>query len=329
MPEVIVIDEIGTELEAHAARTINERGVQLVGTAHGNELENLMLNPTLSDLIGGIQSVTLGDEEARRRGTQKSILERKAPPTFDVIVEIQSWQRVAVHENVADTVDSLLRGFDAPPEVRELDENGEVRQVFDRPPPSSFNEAARGRREREPRRGGRVEVGDGPPRPLRRIYPFGIARNRLEQAIRDTGVPAIISDRIDDADMVVTLRNYYRRKPQSLRDAESRNVPIYVLKNNTVAQMEQALSALRGEGNSPRGGGDPVMRAMEETEEAIGSLVTGERRQVDLEPQNAYIRRIQHQIAQKFNVGSRSHGREPYRRVRVFSDGDTSMPFED
>ena len=94
MPEVIVIDEIGTELEAQAARTIAERGVQLVGTAHGNTLENLMANPTLSDLVGGIQSVTLGDEEARRRGTQKSILERKAPPTFQVVVEIQNWDRV-------------------------------------------------------------------------------------------------------------------------------------------------------------------------------------------------------------------------------------------
>src|SRR5215218_4040992 len=152
MPEVIVIDEIGTELEAQASRTIAERGVQLVGTAHGNTLENLMANPTLSDLIGGIQSVTLGDEEARRRGTQKSILERKAPPTFDVIVEIQSWQRVAVHENVADTVDSLLRGFDAPPEVRELDVNGEVRQVFEPPTPSSFNEAARDRPQPRERR---------------------------------------------------------------------------------------------------------------------------------------------------------------------------------
>ena len=106
MPEVIVIDEIGTELEAQAARTIAERGVQLVGTAHGNTLENLMLNPTLSDLVGGIQSVTLGDEEARRRGTQKSILERKAPPTFDVVVEIQNWDRVAVHRDVAETVDA-------------------------------------------------------------------------------------------------------------------------------------------------------------------------------------------------------------------------------
>ena len=110
MPEVIVIDEIGTELEAQAARTIAERGVQLIGTAHGNTLDNLMLNPTLSDLIGGIQSVTLGDEEARRRGTQKTVLERKAPPTFDVIVEIQDREKVLVHADVAATVDALLLG---------------------------------------------------------------------------------------------------------------------------------------------------------------------------------------------------------------------------
>src|SRR5690606_13738749 len=129
MPEVIVIDEIGTELEASAARTIAERGVQLVGTAHGNTLENLMLNPTLGDLIGGIQSVMLGDEEARRRGTQKAILERKAPPTFDVVVEIQSWARVAIHDNVADTVDALLRGYAAPPEVRQLGPGGRIEIV--------------------------------------------------------------------------------------------------------------------------------------------------------------------------------------------------------
>src|SRR6185369_15080759 len=131
MPEVIVIDEIGTELEAGAARTINERGVQLVGTAHGTSLENLMLNPTLADLIGGIQSVTLGDEEARRRGTQKSILERKAPPTFEVVVEIESWQRVSLHRNVADTVDALLRGFPAPPETRQLAPSGRIEIVDD------------------------------------------------------------------------------------------------------------------------------------------------------------------------------------------------------
>ncbi len=126
MPEVIVIDEIGTELEAAAARTIAERGVQLVATAHGNTLENLMMNPTLSDLSGGIQSVTLSDEEARRRGTQKSVLERKAPPTFDVVVEIQNWSHVAVHENVADVVDGVLRGQPVMPTVRRRGPDGEV-----------------------------------------------------------------------------------------------------------------------------------------------------------------------------------------------------------
>ncbi len=126
MPEVIVIDEIGTELEALAARTIAERGVQLVGTAHGNRLENLIKNPTLSDLIGGIQSVTLGDEEARRRGSQKSVLERKAPPTFDIAVEMTERQKWVVHEHVAETIDSLLRGRQPNPQVRTLSEAGKV-----------------------------------------------------------------------------------------------------------------------------------------------------------------------------------------------------------
>ncbi|WP_013325184.1 R3H domain-containing nucleic acid-binding protein [Gloeothece verrucosa] len=127
MPEVIVIDEIGTELEALAARTIAERGVQLVGTAHGNRIENLIKNPTLSDLVGGIQAVTLGDEEARRRGSQKTVLERKAPPTFQIAVEMLERQRWVVHEDVAETVDNLLRGREPVLQVRTVDEHGEVK----------------------------------------------------------------------------------------------------------------------------------------------------------------------------------------------------------
>lgn len=126
MPEVIVIDEIGTELEALAARTIAERGVQLVGTAHGNQLANLIKNPTLSDLVGGIQSVTLGDDEARRRGTQKSILERKAPPTFDIAVEMTERYRWIVHKDVSETIDTLLRGRDPAHQIRSLSDKGEV-----------------------------------------------------------------------------------------------------------------------------------------------------------------------------------------------------------
>jgi hypothetical protein len=125
-PEAIVIDEIGRELEAAAARTIAERGVQLIGTAHGNTLENLLLNPTLADLVGGIESVTLSDEEARRRGTQKTVLERRSPPTFDVLIEIQTRDCVAVHPDVASAVDALLRGYPLPPELRSRI-NGDIR----------------------------------------------------------------------------------------------------------------------------------------------------------------------------------------------------------
>ena len=170
MPQVIVIDEIGTELEAQAARTIAERGVQLIGTAHGNNLDNLMLNPTLSDLIGGIQSVTLGDEEARRRRTQKSVLERKAPPTFDVIVEIQDRERVVVHADVADTVDAMLRGDQVAPELRWRDEEG-------RPPvpgPAAAV-APRAARRGAVRRAGRdrLAVADGARLARRRRVPDG------------------------------------------------------------------------------------------------------------------------------------------------------------
>src|SRR6186997_483490 len=141
-PEVIVIDEIGRELEAAAARTIAERGVQLIGTAHGQTLDNLLLNPTLSDLVGGIESVTLSDEEARRRGTQKTVLERRAPPTFDVLVEIQDRQTFAVHHDVAKAVDMLLRQRPLAPEIRYRDEAGEIKIESPAPQPEAANYAS-------------------------------------------------------------------------------------------------------------------------------------------------------------------------------------------
>jgi len=300
MPEVIVIDEIGTDLEAAAARTIAERGVQLVGTAHGNTLENLIMNPTLCDLIGGIQSVTLGDEEARRRGTQKSILERKAPPTFDVVVEIQNWERVSVHANVTETVDSILRGYEVPAEVRELNKTGELKVV---------TSPSRAKQKRALEERGPVEAGRE-----RRIYPFGISRRRLEQAIRQMGMAAVIVDQLGDADALITLRSYYRRKPQLLRDADDRGVPVYVIKSNTVLQMEQCIVSMRGER-----GQDPVLTALQEAEEAIGDVMKG-RRSAELSPQNAYIRRLQHMLAQRYNLTSQSLGQEPQRRVRILPD---------
>lgn len=518
MPQVIVIDEIGTEQEAAAARTIAERGVQLIGTAHGNNLDNLMLNPTLSDLIGGIQSVTLGDEEARRRRTQKSVLERKAPPTFDVVVEIQDRDRVMVHADVAETVDALLRGDALAPESRWRDEAGVHKtQARPRPGPATpgpvtqlpgerfgglvtsgtpgwrpepgwrpgqgrpsdgaFGGGTAGTRPgyrpggsggwRSPRgRGARASrdagpsspwegdpagrtpdpgvpgpflVGDiadrgpvergtlPPPEPRARehrefqrqvawresaeraldgrsepalqdlssvpalpvrgadmpivdaqrygltalpsrvasdawppsaadvaawvaadeldaesdddepdgvdeatvirlsdgrgeapvpldtlhVWPFGISRKRLEQAVRELRLPVVVVREPDEAEVVMTLRNLFKQKAPGLREAEERGVPIFVLKSNTQLQMEAVLTSLYALEVTPN------EAALREVEEAIG-LVRSESRPVELSPQNAYLRRLQHQAAERANLVSHSRGREPFRRVRVY-----------
>ncbi len=302
MPEVIVIDEIGTELEAAAARTIAERGVQLVATAHGNTLDNLMMNPTLADLIGGIQSVTLGDEEARRRGTQKTVLERRAPPTFDMLVEIQTWDQVAIHDNVAEVVDSILRGQPIQAEVRRL-EDGQV---------ITLQQRGRAPRAAETSRSLRL-VSSQPE--ISRLLPFGISRDRLEQAVRSMQVPVHLVRDLKQADMVMTSKAYYRRKPQLLREAEDRGIPVYVLRSNTVGQMQQGLSSLY----PPQALSSPVDEAMREAESAINRVMS-EGEPVELSPQTAYIRRLQHQLAEKHNLSSASEGREPNRRVKIYKD---------
>lgn len=246
MPEVIVIDEIGTSDEAEAARTIAERGVQLVGTAHGNTLENLVLNPTLSDLIGGVQVVTLSDEEARKRGTNKSVLERKAPPTFDVVVEIQERERVAIHHDVARTVDLLLRGEELKPELRERSEDGTIDVV----PGSNLDELDRNhqadRRDPKPlpRQAeiGRLRVRDRD-KPLK-VYPYAVSRHRLEQAISDLKAPIEVTKLVNEADVILTIRGQYRKMPKRLREAEERGLPIRVVRSNTQAQVHAFVDAL-------------------------------------------------------------------------------------
>jgi stage III sporulation protein SpoIIIAA len=312
MPEVIVIDEIGTELEAGAARTIAERGVQLVGTAHGNTLENLILNPTLSDLVGGIQTVTLGDEEARRRGTQKSVLERKAPPTFGVVVEIQSWERVAVHDNVADVVDSILRGQPQPAELRFFDAEGKMHteRAIHLPQADTIRRSAAP--SQQPAVQARLTVG---PTGRSRIYPYGVSQNRLEHAVRELEVPIEVVRDLYSAEAVMTLRNYYRRKPAPIREAEARGLPVYVLKSNTVLNMQQALAGMLDLDVPP----DEVSEALTEAEDAIETVLSG-RSPVELTPQNAYVRRLQHQLAERYNISSRSRGKEPHRRVQFFRE---------
>ena len=298
MPEVIVIDEIGTELEAQAARTIAERGVQLVGTAHGNTLENLMLNPTLADLIGGIQSVTLGDDEARRRGTQKSILERTSPPTFDIVVEIQERDRVAIHPDVAEAVDAILRNQPVDTEIRWIDESGKIR--VEKPPV----ESKKGK-EKKPAS-----------RDQHRIHLFGVNRIRLEHMAKEMNLSLDIVDNLRDANLFVTSKNYYRRKPQKVRDAEAANLPIYVLKSNIppqIRQMLQNIYPLAGAGKR-----DSFQVALAEAEAAVEQIKNGNEGEVELSSQSAYIRRLQHLIAERNEMASRSEGKDPNRRVKIY-----------
>jgi len=340
-PEVIVIDEIGRELEAMAARTIAERGVQLIGTAHGNTLENLLLNPTLSDLIGGIESVTLSDEEARRRGTQKTVLERRAPPTFDVLVEIQDRNRIAVQSDVAAAVDALLRGYPLPPEIRYRDDENKIHVQKPAPPKTSTAAQALNRsnkRDTAPfsRSTGsqRVQVGDqrmetveaalamveGEHQALKPvdIYPFGVARNRLLQAAKQLNVPARIVRNLKDADTLLTLRRYYRERQQPVVEAEQRGMPIFVLRSNTSQQMEQFLVDLFNLASSDS---KPIQEraAVDQTQAAIQAVLNGER-WIDLAPATSTIRRLQHELARQADLVSHSYGQEPNRHVRIFRE---------
>ena len=337
-PEAIVIDEIGRELEAAAARTIAERGVQLIGTAHGNNLENLLLNPTLSDLVGGIESVTLSDEEARRRGTQKTVLERRSPPTFDVLIEIQTRDRLAVHQDVAEAVDSLLRGYPTPPEIRSRDENGEILIERETPPvrtargsqgfrkqSSSFADfhtaagPALSRRQTDAL-DSELEYSNEARAALKpvRVFPYGVARNRLLQAARRLSVPVIVANDVTEADVLLTLRTYYRKRQRAIVEAENRGMSIFVLRANTVNQMQQFLTDLFNLSLDIQED-EAVDPAMQETQAAINAVLNGERF-VELPPASSYVRRLQHQMARQANLTSHSYGKEPSRRVRIFRD---------
>jgi nucleoside-triphosphatase THEP1 len=306
MPEVIIIDEIGRELEAAAARTIAERGVQLVGTAHGNTLENLLLNPTLSDLVGGIQAVTLSDEEARRRGTQKTVLERKAPPTFDVVIEIKDWQHLVVHHDVAAAVDAMLRGRSRPPEIRYRDEAGQVQIEQAAPVPRLRPEE--GAPHREP-------AAQASPARVLRVYAYGVGKNRIRQASQNLHLPVELVEELRNADVVMTLKNYYRRRPQPISEAERRGVPIHVLRSNTVSQIESSLADIFGLDVAEM---DPLSIALRETQDAINQVLSGART-ADLTPRNSYIRRLQHEMVRQANLVSHSYGKDPRRHVRIFA----------
>lgn len=352
-PEIIVIDEIGREQEAAAARTINERGVQLIGTAHGNTLENLLLNPTLSDLVGGIESVTLSDEEARRRGTQKTVLERRAPPTFDVLIEIQDRAQLLVHPNVTSSVDAMLRGEPLYVQMRTRDENDQV--LIEEQNVVVSSTAVTGRREmrerdgrersssdsrarRDPDGNGRL-FSNGKPTEKEKagnesfsevefsipntavagslnIYAYGVARNRLLQAARRLRARINLVDTLSEADVLVTLKSYYRKRSKLIYDAERRRTPVYVLRANTVSQMEGFLvQALKLDEPETA---DPFEAGIADVEQGLQMIHTG-LASVDLNPASRAIRAYQHQMVRQANLVSHSYGKDPNRYVRIFN----------
>lgn len=357
MPEVIVIDEMSTELEALAARTIAERGVQLVATAHGNTLSNVVSNPTLSDLVGGTQTVTLGDIEARRRRTQKTVLERKHDPTFDIVVEIRERNVVAVHPEVGIAVDRMLRGISIPQEARRLQPDGSVETEVEEIPgteseftPAPFDvddlsgrwpdrdRGGRGSRNRSGQNGnGRrrreSDWNDGeteaPKQVVTRVFPFGIPKSAINEMITEMNSPVLVVDFADAAEIFVTTKSHYSRRPTAVRRAERDGVMIHVLRRGTKEQIRQFLNrfsqkrhnrtpaydGINGEYEDLEPGGR-AREALKETEVAISRVVSGEQR-VELMAQPPYVRRLQHGLAARNNLGSASLGREPSRRVVI------------
>jgi len=301
MPEVVIIDEIGTEAEASAARTIAERGVQLVGTAHGIFIDNILKNPTLSDLVGGVQTVILGDEEAKRRHTQKAILERKAPPTFDIAIEIREKDKFAIYIDVAGAVDKLLRGVEPRPEIRVRTTGGkvEVKKAPPEMPELTLEEEVKAKEQKV-----REKV---------RMYPFGVNRTAVDRAIRAMQLPAEVVGSPDDADIVLTIKSKARPNSKIVQIADEHNVQIHVIRKNTAVQVNKFLKYYFRVG----GGDEAEEIAKREAEEAIEKVIQTNK-SVDLSPQNAYIRRLQHQMVDKKNLHSESVGEEPKRRIRIY-----------
>jgi nucleoside-triphosphatase THEP1 len=336
MPEVIVIDEIGTELEAQAARTIAERGVQLVGTAHGNRLENLIKNPTLSDLIGGIQTVTLGDDEARRRGTQKSVLERKAPPTFEIAIEMQERYKWTVHKDVAETVDCLLRDRKPLPETRSINAQGKVsvtRELSD----FDWDETPVARTPHW-HENGRIlpmptamdfEVPELEGGQRLSVYPYAVSRTHLERVVNAFGFPVNLVKDIDDADVVLALRTHVRDKGKITSVAHSRQIPVHTIKANTVAHITRALRRILGIdepavttemdlGVFGALDSDDELEAMEEARLAVEQVVLPKGQPVELLPRAPHIRKMQHELVEHYRLKSESFGQEPNRRLRIY-----------
>ncbi len=333
MPEVIVIDEIGTELEAQAARTIAERGVQLIATAHGNTIANLIKNPTLSDLIGGIQSVTLGDDEAKRRHTQKTVLERAAEPTFQIAVEINTRSNWSIHTDVASTVDLLLRGHITQGQERALDENGFVQMVnkdsketqspLQRPktPIKQISYPYKHSSNNNDEYSLQTKIKDLSISTSQtneinklKILCYGISRQLIEEIIRRHNWPVIWVESLNEASVILSVKHQLSNYHNIRRKAKESQLPIHVIKSNTPRQVERAIERLLTRIQKPNAlsiplkkrsnNSDDSLEGLEECRLALEKIVLPLGRPVDLLPRSTRVIQMQVDLITNYRLHS-------------------------
>lgn len=323
-PEVIVVDEIGTELEAQAARTIAERGVMLIATAHGNTLENLIKNPTMSDLVGGVSSVTLGDDEAKHRGSQKTILEREKQPTFDIVIEIIDRNTLAVYKDTAQAVDYILRGWPITPEIRKVD------QSYDNQPTTVQNIAQKvqelDKKAQSPLNfsfNRQKYVNDV--KKHKKIYIYAVSRSIVDKIIERLDIDAEIVRNVEDADFVIAHKNFAKGGTRILATANEYRLPVFFVRTNSMSQIQKVLKDALHLTQEPQdvehhsNYKDDVELALDETKAAIAKIFEGAE-SVELEPQPQSVRKMQHELVEAHNLSSVSIGEGAHRRLKVYRD---------
>jgi stage III sporulation protein SpoIIIAA len=330
-PEVIVVDEIGTEAEAQAARTIAERGVMLIATAHGNSLENLIKNPTLSDLVGGIQSVTLGDDEAKRRASQKTVLEREKQPTFDVVIEILDRNTLAVYKDTAEAVDYILRGWPIRPEIRKVDKGFEGQAELKEEPKIVDIPKEIDKLEQKIEHGSDslkfsfsrqkyVEEMKG----FKKIYLYAVSRTIVEKVIERLDLNAEVTRSIEDADIVIAHKNFAKGGAKVLSIANDYRLQVFYVKTNSMAQIQKVLKEALDIVETSQtlcGYYDDAERALDEAKSAINKILAGADN-VELTPQNQHIRKLQHELVEQHNLESKSVGEGNNRHLRIVGGKD-------
>ncbi len=313
-PEVIVVDEIGTEAEAQAARTIAERGVMLIATAHGNSLESLIKNPTLSDLVGGIQSVTLGDDEAKRRASQKTVLEREKQPTFDIVIEILDRNTLAVYKNASEAVDYILRGWPIRPELRKVEK--EYINKVEIPEPVEIKQQEENQMNFSFSRQKYCEQN----KPLKKLYLYAVSRTIVEKLIERMDFNVEITRNVDDADIVIAHKNFAKGGAKILNTAKEYRVQIFYVKTNSMAQIQKVLKDaldIRPYDNpdTPEFC-DETELALDEAKQAVKQIMEGAA-VIELAPQNTQIRKLQHELVEQYGLNSTSIGEGDDRHLRI------------